>query len=212
MANPAIDKILKLPNSQKIGILVFILVIIVGAYIWFLYVPDMEKLKTYKEELIKLQTQHSEQQKILADLPRYRLEVQQLQIELDKALKMLPNTREIPSLLTNISNLAQESGLEINLFQPKTEIAKDFYAEIPVEMNVYGKYHQLGMFFDKISKLPRIVNVLELNIRRKLQTGKTRENIIAIEASFNATTFKFLEKTGASDAGTKKKPDKSSKK
>ena len=116
---------------------------------------------------------------------------------------MLPNAREIPNLITSISTNAQESGLEIILFQPKPEVSMDFYAQIPVQMKVTGRYPQIGVFFDKLSKLPRIINIEDLQILRK-QTKQTKSTAsIVLEASFNATTFKFIEKTGEPDAGKK---------
>jgi len=140
-------------------------------------------------------------------LPRFKQELKMLQLAFDDALKMLPNAREIPNLITSISTNAQESGLEIILFQPKPEVPMDFYAQIPVQMKVTGRYHQIGVFFDKLAKLPRIINIEELQIAaRKQAKGKSMAS--TLDASFNATTFKFIEKTGEPDAGKKNKKTK----
>jgi type IV pilus assembly protein PilO len=210
MPNKTIDKLIKIPNSQKIGILLFIMCAMIVAYIYNFYMPQRDFYTVQKENLVKLEAKYNEQQSILANLPRFKEELKLLQRQFDDALKMLPNAREIPDLITSISTLAQESGLEINLFQPKPEITMDFYAQIPVEMKVTGKYHQIGLFFDKLSKLPRIINVENLSLS-SMKLKKAKGNLIILDAAFVAKTFKFIEQTGTPDAGKKKKPAKSTK-
>jgi len=205
MPDTAIEKILKLPNSQKIGVLIALLAAMLSAFIFYVFIPQRDLYNAQKAAFIKLQTKYNEQQGILANLPRFKQELKVLQSEFDEALKMLPNAREIPNLISSISTLAQESGLEINLFQPKSEVAMDFYAQIPVEMKVTGKYNQIGAFFDKLSKLPRIINVENIVFARRQQNKRAASNVVILDASFNATTFKFIEQTGKPDAGKKKK-------
>jgi len=77
-------------------------------------------------------------------------------------MKALPDKKEIPSLLTSISEAGKEAGLEFLLFQPISEINKDFYAEIPVSIKVAGNYHNVGLFFDNVSRLFRIVNIKDI--------------------------------------------------
>jgi type IV pilus assembly protein PilO len=207
MPNTAIEKIVKLPNSQKIAFLAIVIGAMIAAYIFYVFSPQREFYDAQKETLLKLQTKYNEQQAILANLPRFKQELKVLQAAFDDALKMLPNAREIPNLITSISTLAQESGLEINLFQPKPEVPVDFYAQIPVEMKVTGKYNQIGMFFDKLSKLPRIINIVNLTLALGRKQGEhQKSNMIILDASFNATTFKFIEQAGTPDAGKKKNP------
>ena len=206
MAKLTVDQIIDLPNVQKIIFLSVFIAIISAAYIFYIFMPQRDTINANSEAIVKFQSQYSEQQNILANLPRFKLELKTMQESFEKSLKMLPNAREIPSLLTNISTLAQESGLEINLFQPKTEVSMDFYAQIPVEMKVTGKYHQLGMFFDKLSQLPRIINIIDLNMGQKQRGQKEKsDSSVYIDASFNATTFKFIEKTGGTPDAQKKK-------
>jgi type IV pilus assembly protein PilO len=167
--------------------------------------PRSQILSGKKRELVKLQTKLAEQKKILADLPRFEKELAQLEAQFKEALALLPNTREIPSLLTNISNLARDCGLEIMLFQPKPEVGESFYAQIPVEMKTIGRYHDLGLFFDRVAKLPRIVNILDIAINKK-SLGKHDKYSGNLNASFKAVTYKFVEVTQDSD---KKKKGKS---
>lgn len=205
MAKITADQIIELPNTQKITILVVIIGLLIAGFIFQFYIPQRDTIKANHETILKLQSQYNEQQNILSNLPRFRQEIKMMQESFEKSLKMLPNAREIPSLLTNITTLAKDSGLEINLFQPKPEIVMDFYAKIPVEMKVVGRYHQLGMFFDKLAQLPRIINIIDIKlIRQSSRTQSKSNNIIYIAASFNATTFKFIEKTGGKPDAPKK--------
>lgn len=193
MQSLSLDTLLKIPPAQKFAFLAVLIAVLAGGYYFTLYVPAQEKLAAMNAELTKLQAQHAEQQKILADLPKFRQELKELQVQFDESLKLLPNTREIPSLLTNISKLAQESGLKILLFQPKPELNKGFYAEIPVEMKVEGKYHDFGYFCDRISKLERIVNVNNMQLTAPKQKKDSGGYPANLEASFSAVTFKFIK-------------------
>jgi len=205
MAELSLDRIIRLPGAQKAVILVAVIAALIGAYVYFIHLPAREQLRQKVEELDKLQAKHDEQQKVLANLPKFKEELRSLEAQLSESLKLLPNTREIPSLLTNISMLAQECGLEIMLFQPQPEVSKGFYAEIPVAMKVAGTYHNVGYFFDKVSKLNRIVNLSEVFIRGQ-KFKKDKADVGSIEADFNATTFKFIEKAAESDAQKKERP------
>lgn len=189
-----IEKFLKLPHQIKIGILAAVIILIGVSYYLFFDKPKREVLNSKRNELVNLQNQYEEQRKALAELPRFQREIDDLQKQLDEAIKLLPNTREIPSLLTNISSHAEESGLRILHFLPRPEVPKDFYAEIPVDMKIFGQYHQLGTFFDKVSRLSRIVNVRDIVIvsRPDRRRGDAAPDP-SIEASFNIITFKYVE-------------------
>jgi len=142
--------------------------------------------------------------KFLANLPKFRKENEELKIKFKELLKLLPNTKEIPSLLTNISNLAQDCGLEILLFKPQKEIPRGFYADIPVEMQVNGDYHNIGHFFDKVSKLERIVNIADISIAVSSKKGNDADKP-KLNSKFKAITFKFIEKEVKSVKKKKKK-------
>lgn len=201
MAAVNIEKILKLPTPQKAGIIVAIIVVFFVLYYFLIDKPARAELASKEQERIKLQAESDEQQKILANLPKFKQELKDLQVQFEESLKLLPNTREIPNLLSNISSLAHNSGLEIMLFQPKPEKEQDFYANIPVAMKVRGKYHDFGYFCDKVSKLDRIVNINDIQLSSKSTRKNTEPGIL--EAKFSATTFKFIEK--AKKRGKKKR-------
>ncbi len=207
MPDFSLNTFFRLQNNQKLMLLGAVLTAVIGSYIYFVYAPLNDKLTLTQEELTKLQSKYNEQQKVLADLPKFEKEIKELEVKFKNSLKLLPNTREIPSLLTNISTLAQDSGLNILLFQPKPEQTKGFYAEIPVEMKVSGKYHNVGYFFDKVSKLNRIVNICEITIDSK-QRKRNKSRNFNLLASFKAVTFKFVEKEKTSGKNKNRKKRK----
>ena len=184
-----IDSILHLETSKKAAILAAIVLVVIGAYFFLFFKPLYSDYLEKKETLGTLQLKRSEQELIAKNLPRFRQQVLQLNAELKMALAQLPNKKEISSLLTSISNLGREVGLEFLLFRPLPEIPKDFYAEVPMEMKVLGTYHQVAHFFDKVSRLPRIVNISDIT----MGGSKKEEGGLILRTSCLAVTFKFLE-------------------
>ena len=204
MDNLNLEKLLKLPLAQKIIILIVINIVLLGLFYYIFYKSKLEESSILQEELTKLQAKHAEQKKVIADLPKWRKENEELKVKFKELLKLLPNTKEIPSLLTNISYLAQDCGLEILLFQPQNEVVRGFYSDIPVDMQVLGDYHNIGYFFDKVSKLKRIVNIADLKIstEKKKQSDTDKPNL---NSQFKVITFKFIEKDTSSVKKKKKK-------
>jgi type IV pilus assembly protein PilO len=100
-------------------------------------------------------------------------------------------------LLTNINSLGKKSGLEIKTFRPTSEIDRGFFAEVPIELEFFGAYHDIGIFFDRIARLSRIVNVTELDMKLSSYRGETPQ----LEVSGIATTFKFVDRAQKQNAG-----------
>lgn len=191
-----VDSIKKLPNKQKAYLLIGTLALIAGLYWYFIYRPKTAELADLNSKFEKLQAELNESKAIAADLPRFKAEVAKLNDDLKKALLELPDKKEIPTLLTSISNRGADSGLEFIRFKPLAEIPTGFYAKVPVEINVKGTYFQVASFFDKVSKLPRIVNITDVNIGgAKIEDGRTVLNTACL-----ATTYRFIE----GDTGGKK--------
>jgi type IV pilus assembly protein PilO len=188
--DPQVEKILRLPTKQKILILVLVMILEAAALLWFLYRPVYQDHESLKSELSKLQIEIDEKTKVVANLPRLQIEYDQLNRELIQALTELPNAKEIPSLLTSITTLGKSAGLDFLVFKPKTEVQKDFYAEVPVEIVVAGSFHSVANFFAAVSNLPRIVNITNVNFT----DVKTVNNRITTKVNCLATTFRFLDK------------------
>jgi type IV pilus assembly protein PilO len=193
------ESIVKLPTSRKVLILAALVAVILGLYFYLVYIPKSEVLTQKTAEMGKLETQVRELRIIAANVKRFQAEAAKLREELQLAITQLPTSREIPSLLANISNLGKDSGLEFLLFRPAPEVNRDFYAEIPVEIKVRGGYHDVALFFEKVSKLPRIVNINGVSMD-EVKEAQGRWEIIT---ACTATTFKFVEKEAAEAAKEK---------
>jgi type IV pilus assembly protein PilO len=184
------EAVVKLSLLKKILVLVGMVVVIVGAYGFLIFMPQREEIRNKKEELGKLETQVRELRIVHANMERFKAEAAKLKEELKIAIAQLPTSKEIPSLLANISSLGKESGLDFLLFRPAPEINREFYAEIPVEIRVRGTYVKVATFFDKVGKLPRIVNIAGVN----MEGAKEISGKLEIMTSCTATTFKFIER------------------
>jgi len=200
--DPNIEKILKLPNKQKIGILVLILCLEAAALVYFLYLPRHKELNTLRTQLTKLQAEVDEKTRIANNLPKLKKEYDDLTVELERALTELPNSKEIPSLLTSITSLGKNAGLDFLTFKPKPEVAKDFYAEVPVDIVVYGSYISVANFYAAVANLPRIVNITNVDFAEV----KNANNRMMTKVNCLATTFRFLDKKEIKD--DKKTPKK----
>ncbi len=188
-----VNSILELPASKKILILIGILCVIAGLYFYLFFIPVQNDLKVLRSELDKLLKELNEGKMITRDLEKFKGQIEKLNAELKDALTQLPNEKEIPEILKSISRLGKDSNLEFTLFKPKPEEPQQFYAKVPIDLVVVGTYHNTGLFFDKIGKLPRIINVIDFNMSRTKDL-KPRETDILIRTSCLITTYRFIEK------------------
>jgi type IV pilus assembly protein PilO len=200
----SIDSILKLSTQKKVLILVAILCVIAGLYLYAFFFPQREGLTAARGELNKLAKELNESKAITRDLQKFKEQVQKLDEELKTALTQLPNEREIPEILKNISSLGKESNLEFTLFRPKPEVPQQFYAKVPIELVALGSYHNIGIFFDKVSKLPRIINVVDFNMTRAKDFKGKSETEILVKTSCMINTYRFIEKKSEEKKSGKK--------
>jgi len=197
--NPHVEKILKLPVYQRLLILLGILAVIVGLFIYLLYMPNQEELSRLQERNRSLDVTLRETKRIADDLPKFQAEYEKMQARLNEALSELPNEKEIPNLLKSIAALAKDQGLEVLLFQPGGEVPRGFYAEVPVSLKLQGSFHDLVLFFQEVGNLSRIVNIGNLKIgNSKMIDGR---NVLSVECK--ATTFRFLQASEKSSKGKK---------
>ncbi|RME33429.1 MAG: pilus assembly protein PilO [Deltaproteobacteria bacterium] len=188
--NPTVEKIIKLPAYQRILLLLLLLGVIAGAFVWFVFLPQQDELKRLQNESRRLEVRLQQDQRIANNLPKFQAEYERLKKRLEDALTELPNKQEIPSLLTSIAAVAKDNGLDVVRFQPGAEVNKGFYAEVPVSLRLSGTYHQVALFSYAVSKLPRIVNLVNLDLKPKNTDGGRA----ILDVSCTAVTFRFVEK------------------
>jgi type IV pilus assembly protein PilO len=196
---PFFQKVEKLTKPQRIGIYATTLVVIIGLSVWLLFWPKHQKIDTLGKQLVQVQQELAKAKKNASELNDWRNKMKQKEAKYKTVMRALPEKEEIPTLLAGISQAGRDAGLEFLLFQPKPESAKEFYAEIPVDINVSGTYHQVAVFFDKVSNLPRIVNIRDI----KMVPAGQKDTSGTLTTSCQAVTYKFIETAGSKKQGVR---------
>ena len=192
-------KIEELSKVQRILIFSGVFIAIIAIFVFLLYKPKLAQISTLKKQLDTLEQKLVVAKKNSANLKKFQQQMKEAEVQFKTAMRQLPEKEEIPSLLTSISRSGQDVGLEFLLFEPKSEVRKEFYAEIPVAMQVRGGYHDLAVFFDKVARLSRIVNI------KNIKMGRAKDST-DLNTSCTAVTYKFVEP--APDKKSKKKKKK----
>jgi type IV pilus assembly protein PilO len=187
--NELIDRFLDLPMRRRVILLGASLLSIFFLYATYFYWPLSSEIEEKQENVATLKQERDRKKQMVANLAQMRDMVAALDAQLKKATAELPEKKEIPELLSNISSLGSDSGLSIIVFRQRPEEFQDFYASVPVEVRVRGTYHQVGTFFDKVGRLNRIVNVSEIGLK---EPRVDRESVL-VTAAFTATTYRFLD-------------------
>lgn len=183
-----LDQIAKLPQSARAAIIFAIAAMVVAAYYFGVYAGMAEKLDGLRANELELQRKLSEVRSVAANLPAFEEEIANLELKLSKVLRQLPNEKELEILLTDISNLGKKSGIEIKAFKRLEEVPHDFYAEVPIAIEIEGEYHNIGRFFDLMSDLPRIVNMGSMTVK----VAKESQESTRLRVTGTLTTFRFV--------------------
>jgi len=193
------------PQKKKLFLMGLVCLMLVVGYYYLFYAATAVQIKTLDKKLADLEHEIKQQEIIAKNLPSFKMEVKRLEEQLALLLEQLPNSSEIPSLLKNITDLGRESGLEFVKFAPSAESRKNFYAEIPVSIVVKGNYNGYVLFADKVSHLPRIVNLSNISFSGPKAEGED----YVVNVNCTATTYRFLEQAMQEQApatGKEKKP------
>jgi len=186
------EKVEKIKMPIRIAIFLGTLVLLAGLFFYFIYLPKAEEIATTREEIAKLQQKLNQAIVKVRALKKFEAEYAEVDAQFQEALKLLPNTKEIPSLLKSITQLGTDSQLEFLLFSPQRERAQDFFMEIPVSIEVSGTYHNVAIFFDKVGQMERIVNILNVSMTPQKERSTT------LTTRCDAVTYRFKGETDAS--------------
>ncbi|OAI20103.1 pilus assembly protein PilO [Methylomonas lenta] len=160
------------PTPIKIAAAAIVSLLVVIANVYYITVPQLDELDALEIEEASLKTSFENKQKKAINLPDYRAQLEQIESSLGEMLKQMPTKAEVANLLVDISQTGLASGLEFKLFQPNAPISKEFYSELPINIQVVGKYEELGLFVSGLASLPRIVTVHNVNIAPIAKTDK----------------------------------------
>ena len=204
----AIEALKNKPWYVGLGVGVGVAVVLFGLAWWRLYTPMKQQIARQDAELEKLQAKIQEGRAAKQRLPQFREEVRRLELELDKLLRILPARLNTEDLLRRMRALAEQGDLDLQRITPQNLTDKDFYSEWPIKIEMRGTYHNLGMFFDRIGRFSRIINVDDLSIE---QLDPTKFQGQTIKTSFTARTFVYREEeeTAPAEGEAAEKPKRS---
>jgi type IV pilus assembly protein PilO len=198
--NDLLERFFELDTRQRAMVAAGVILLVFGAY-WYLVLSGRRaETASVAAKVVDLRTQRDSKQKLVANMSQLQETVRELGAELKKAEAQLPDSKEIPDLLSNISSAGRDSGLEMISFRQKAEQLKDFYAEVPVEVAVRGNYHQVATFFDRVGKLDRIVNVGDI----AMQGPKRQGDEMIVDTALSAVTFRFLDEAERTEIAKEK--------
>jgi type IV pilus assembly protein PilO len=183
------DKLARLPKSARMAAVPVLMALVLGVYGYLFFLPARDELAKAEQQQLQLQRKLSEVRAVAANEQAVRDEIAMLQKKLVVALRQLPDSKELPVLLTDVTSLGKNAGLDFRAFRPQQEIRKAFYAEVPIDIEFTGGFHDIATFFDQIARMPRIINIsdLDMSISKESSTG----TLLKVEGK--ATTFRFVE-------------------
>jgi len=153
---------------------------------WFDLSTQWAGLQQARQKETSLKQVFEFKQRKAANLKAYEKQLAEMRKSFGAMLRQLPSKTEVPDLLVDISQTGLASGLEFRLFKPKAEIRKDFYAELPIRIEVSGTYHEFGKFVSGVAALSRIVTLHNISIKPKGKGGK-------LVMDLTAKTYRYLE-------------------
>ena len=187
--NELLNAILERSPGQKIAILATAIILLSALYFSFVYEPRSDAIAKLVDGAEIARNEKAIKQRKAANLPKLQKDLKEWNVKLKEAVAQLPDSKEIPELLSNISTKAKEAGLEILTFRPRAENFRDFYAEIPVEIVVRGGFYNAVTFFDEVGKLNRLVNIDNIDMKNPKINGDQ----VSLDISTLATTYRFLD-------------------
>ncbi len=188
-AKKILEQIDRLPAPARFGILAGVAAVLIAVYWFTIFSSTRQNLASLKTQLTQIESDIVEARTVASNLTSFQEKQKELEAELRMALQQLPNSSELPVLLTDITSLGKKSGLEIHQFRPSGEIQRGFYAEVPIALKLYGAYHDVGIFFDRLAHLSRIVNITEL----AMKLSDYRNDTPRLEVTGIATTYFFVD-------------------
>ena len=203
---------------RALGVLIVLVVVTLLLVWWFVWGENGNRPQLLKAraEQQTLWATFDQKQRKAANLEAYRQQIAEIERSFGAMLRQLPGKTEVPSLLVDISQTGLAAGLQERLFQPGSETRKDFYAELPIKIQLTGGYHEFGLFVSGIAALPRIVTLHDIEVTRGAVRGGTRRGAPppsdSLTLNLTAKTYRYLDEDEAAapaEDGAKGKKGKS---
>jgi type IV pilus assembly protein PilO len=175
----------KLPWWQQLAVFALVGAVIVGGYLYLIDWPQEEQLALRHAELAASQQRIDTGMETARKLPQFRAQVGELESRLESLKAILPEEKDVADLLRRIQTMAAQSNLTIRHFRPRAITTRELHAEWPIELEVEGAYHNVGLFLDRVSKLPRIINVGGIDMTTLTRDGSSA----TVRVTCTAMTF-----------------------
>jgi type IV pilus assembly protein PilO len=157
------------PLGVKAFVIILTCMTAIGAGVYFITLDQLDLLEITEQKESTLKIEFEGKQKKAVNLQDYQEQLTQIEASLDEMIRQMPTEEEVASLLIDISQTGLASGLQFKLFKPEAPVRKDFYSELPINIQVTGKYEELGLFVSGLASLPRIVTLHNVNITPELK-------------------------------------------
>lgn len=196
------NSLLEDPGNVSLPVKILAILIVLAAVLGLGYklivIDQMDRLTSVKSEEENLRITYEKKQARANQLPAYKAQLNDMQESFGALIRQLPSNTEIPGLILDISEKGLSNGLEIDLFEPKPEVHREFYAEKPIKLKAKGRYDELAMFVSDLSALPRIVTINDIRLqpekkdsKRKNKNLKDQSVRVVMEATIQ--TYRYLE-------------------
>ena len=185
----SLKKIGVAPLPIRIGAVVLIVALILAGGYFKIIKPVRENIAKLQADEIKLKEDFDKQQRKASNLEAYQEQLEEMKRSFGAMLRQLPNKTEVESLLVDLSQASSANNLKVDYFKPTGEVAKEFYAEYPITLRVFGQYHQLAKFVSDVAALPRIVTLHDIEIK----PVKADSNSGDLTMEMTAKTYHYLE-------------------
>ena len=182
------ERLGKVPKTIRLAVVSGFLVSVAVAYWHFSYQPIQAERDALVLKAQELQRNLNNARAVAANIPAVEAELDGMEHDLELALKQLPNRKQFEDLLQDISTAGKKVGVAIKSIDRDTEVPRDFYAEVPFQLEIEGTYHDLARFFEMVASLPRIVNIGSLEI----QVSKETQAETRLKVAGRARTYRFL--------------------
>lgn len=183
-----LEQLAKVPKIIRLAVVSVVLIGLGAAYWYFSYSPIVEQRQELAVRSQELQRNLNNARTVAANVPEFEAEVTGLERDLELALKQLPNRKQFEDLLRDISTAGKKVGVTIKSIDRDQEIPRQFYAEVPFDLEIEGSYHDLARFFEMVASLPRIVNVGGLQLDVASETSQSTR----LKVTGQAKTYRFL--------------------
>ncbi len=179
-----------LPRSKQMMVFAALIVGLSFTFYWYFLKGLIKEHRRLQADITKLEAKVAEATAIESRLNLFKQELAQLEQRLAVLQSILPAQKETPALLRSVQQMASSSNLKINRFSPQPIVPRTFYSDWPIQMEVEGNYNGLGLFFEKISRAPRIIDVGNITIKG---IEDSEDATKTLSASCTATTYVFKE-------------------